>query len=403
MSQPMPPSSQQVALLDDRPFFERALVYGVRNGIVTQQKLADILNDAPKGMVQIAEFFGTQYLRPNIEEARARIVNLVSLFLEESSGGDLARAARSLRDQSFLSHSRGGSEMLKRLWAMPEDGSYGVLARQSQKQFLDDWSLRTLAEYRQALAQRQTHQLAIAAGLWFAENLGMAAADVSTVAVESVIRTAMLVYLSATTPAAVPNAAGLIAIFDAIRKKGVPAKGRKRLQEIFKVVPEPYRAVARRELQRVEAEDLPKVLDASQPMNQLIRDLEPLYFLRDFGPEDASLFDAAVSEDWQRITGGKTDDNSLLTIFLCLAADIAPKPALSRAAARALVRKLRADGFRKPPVLAFIRAAAPYEMQDDLAALWREFAAEAEAVLLDAADTTCRDALDFLRDNCIVV
>ncbi|MBK8115369.1 MAG: hypothetical protein IPK44_12980 [Candidatus Accumulibacter sp.] len=54
-------------------------------------------------------------------------------------------------------------------------------------------------------------------------------------------------------------------------------------------------------------------------------------------------------------------------------------------------------------MLAFIRAAAPYEMQDDLAALWREFAAEAEAVLLDAADTTCRDALDFLRDNCIVV
>ena len=93
----MPPSSQQVALLDDRPFFERALVYGVRNGIVTQQKLADILNDAPKGMVQIAEFFGTQYLRPNIEEARARIVNLVSLFLEESSGGDLASAARSQR------------------------------------------------------------------------------------------------------------------------------------------------------------------------------------------------------------------------------------------------------------------------------------------------------------------
>ena len=117
----MQPDRHQIAIFDDRPFFERAFVYGVRNGIIDQEKISSIRNDAPKGMVQIAEYFGTQYLRPNIEEARLRLVNLVSLFLEDSSGGDLDKAARSLRDNTFLSHSRGGSEMLTRLWSMPED------------------------------------------------------------------------------------------------------------------------------------------------------------------------------------------------------------------------------------------------------------------------------------------
>jgi hypothetical protein len=97
----MPPDSRQLAVFDDRPFFERSLVYGVRKGIIDQEKIRSILDDAPKGMVQIAAYFGTQYLRPNIEQARIRIVNLVSLYLDVHSDSDLERAARSLRDHSF--------------------------------------------------------------------------------------------------------------------------------------------------------------------------------------------------------------------------------------------------------------------------------------------------------------
>ena len=396
-------SSQQVAVFDDRPFFERALAHGVRTGIIDQSRLDSILNEAAKGMVQIAEFFGTQYLRPNIEEARVRIVNLVSLFLEQHSGGDLEVAAHSLRDSTFLSHSRGGSEMIKRLWAMPEDASYGILVRQSQKEFLAEWSMRrSLAEYQRTFEQRLDYQLAISAGLWFAENLGMPASAVSTVAVESIIRTAILVHMSGTGHAAVPNAAGLIALIERIRRKGVPAKGRKQLTAVFKDLPAAYLAVARRELERVEKEDLPRILDVSEPIHRLIRELEPLYFLRDFGPEDASLFDAAVSEDWQKITGGKTDDNSLLTIFICLAAGVPARTALGKAAARALIRKIRDEGFQRQSVLGFIRACAPYEMQDDLEALWRDFLADAEEVLRDTSDGTLSEAIAFLSENCVV-
>jgi hypothetical protein len=399
MSEPVA-DRQQLTLFDQRPFFERALQHGVYSAVIDRDKLASIVSDGAKGLLQIADFFGTRYLRPNIEEARTRMVNLVSLFLEENSGGDLDRAARSLRDHSFLSHSRGGSEMLKRLWAMPEDTSHGILVKPPQKEFLADWSRRSLPAYRQALAERQGHQLAITTALWLAERLGVSAAELSTVAAESVVRSALLVHLNGTGPLAIPTAGDLLQVVEAMRKRGVPGKGRKLLAGLLQELPASCLPVAQRELQRIESEDLPRIADRSRPLARLLQELEPLYHLRDFGPEDAGQFDAAASADWRRITAGRTDDGSLLTLFVCLAADVPPQPVLSKAAARALIRKARRDGFKRLPVLGLIRALAPYAMQDDLETLWKEFFPEAEAALLDAADTKLTEALDFLRENC---
>ncbi len=398
----MPNDHRQLAVFDDRPFFERALAFGVRAGILADEKIAAIAEDGPKGMVQIAEYFGTQYLRPNIDEARERIVNLVSLFLEEESGGDLEKAARSLRDGTFLSHSRGGSEMLKSLWAMPEDASFGIMIKQSQKTFLADWSLRSSADYRQARAERQRYQQTIDAALWFAERLGVAADDISTVASESIIRTALLLYLANGAAAALPNAAEFVGMLAGLRENGVPGKGRKSLAAIFKVLPEAHQVVTRQELHKLERDDLPRILDASQAMNKLIPELEPLYFLRDFDLEEASQFSAGVSQDWEKITAGKVDDNSLLTLFLCLAADTPPRAALSKAAARTLIGKIRKAGLQRQPALAFIRAFAPYAMQDDLEALWNEVFPELESALVDPADVSGSQALAYLKENCII-
>ena len=79
-----------------------------------------IQEDFSKGIVQIANYFGTAHLRPELELALHRMVNLISLYLEDMSGGDLQIAAASLRDKTFLSHSKAGSDMLKRLHAMPD-------------------------------------------------------------------------------------------------------------------------------------------------------------------------------------------------------------------------------------------------------------------------------------------
>ncbi|MCM8595685.1 hypothetical protein [Accumulibacter sp.] len=399
----MPPSSRQVAVFDDRPFFAKALAHGVRAGILDRERLQRILDDGPKGIVQIAEYFGTQYLRPNIEQALVRMVNLVSLHLEETSGGDLDAAARSLRENTFLSHSRGGSEMLKRLWAMPEDSSIGIDGRQSQKEFLALWSLRSLAEYRRMLEHRQVQQAVVSTALELAGRLGLKRSEISTVASESLIRSAVLVYLSGSKPPAIPTRAGLAAIVAGLRGKGVPGAGRRQLDEVMKTLPPACATIAKNNLRKVEAEDIPKILDGSRPLNEVIQRIEPFYFLREFDIDDASVADATLSNNWKKLTGGKTDDHSLLTVFVCLAAGVPARSSLSRSAARTLVRKARAEGLASPLVTAFIRDSAPHEMQDDLEALWNEFFPEIEATLLDDEDTSLNEALDFLRENCIVV
>lgn len=78
-------TDKMLALYDNRPFFERALQYGVKHRIIDRKKIDEILESGPRGMIQIAHTFGTEYLHPDILEARNRIVNLVGLSLENAS------------------------------------------------------------------------------------------------------------------------------------------------------------------------------------------------------------------------------------------------------------------------------------------------------------------------------
>ena len=55
-----------VSIYDARPFFEKALHYGVQHGIVNEQKLELICAEAPKGMVQIARYFGSEIGRAHV-------------------------------------------------------------------------------------------------------------------------------------------------------------------------------------------------------------------------------------------------------------------------------------------------------------------------------------------------
>ncbi|RYG11046.1 MAG: hypothetical protein EON92_11425, partial [Burkholderiales bacterium] len=106
-------SPSAVSLYDARPFFEKALQHGVQHGIIGPEKIEAMRVDGAKGLVQIARYFGNEFLRPELEKARDRMVNLISLYLESSCDGDVQRAAESLRDFSLLSRSKGGSDMLK--------------------------------------------------------------------------------------------------------------------------------------------------------------------------------------------------------------------------------------------------------------------------------------------------
>ncbi|MES2073722.1 MAG: hypothetical protein V4488_25435 [Pseudomonadota bacterium] len=392
-----------VSLFEDRPFFERALRLGVQQGILDQAKLAAIETDAPKGMVQIAETFGSKYLRPEIETARKRIVNLVSLYLAVTAADDLEVAAKLIRDNSFLSLSRGGSGLIKALFAMPE---YALLGREEKgrvEDFLEYWSRKeSQLDYQKALAQRQANLLEIEAGLWFGQQLELERADLQEqdADAESVIRTALLLRLTGKADGSLLNQVEFAGLLDAIRAKGI--KPKKAVKGKAVEMPEKYRSIAERIQKEIVERDLPRIQDPDISLDKLVYELKDRYYLRDYEVEDTSEYDALVSKEWTRVTKGKSDIDSLLTLFLCLAAGLPPKTSISEAAAKKLVKKIRDEGFQPDLATEFIQAAAPHEKQESLLADWAEFVEEANNYLLDDWDTNYTGAMRFLRENCYI-
>jgi hypothetical protein len=402
-----------VSLFDARPFFEKALVYGMQHGILDAARLDAMRNDAPKGMVQIARYFGTEFLRPELEKARDRMVNLVSLYLEVSSDGDLCRAAESLRDHSFLSHSKGGSDMLRALIAMPQNSHFGMHESAEftaeQIPLLAKWSLRTRPEYQAELALRSQIALLVDAAIWFAEALGQDLSDLEQAGedAEAIIRTGLLTLGARRKD--MPDWVAFEKMILALRKRhmdsgsaqtGAPANfpGLK----LPKGLPESYRDVVEGIRQSVLA-DLQKILDPGQTPRKLF-DQTPAFMGRYFWREDAlnevDHFERTASAAWDKATGGHGDESSLLTLFLCLAAGSTPKTLLTEKAAAALVRKIRKTGLQAELAQQFILNHAPQDYQSDYLELWESFIAQAMPTLQSDFDYALKDALALLRREC---
>jgi hypothetical protein len=411
-------SAAAVSLFDGRPFFEKALAHGIQHGLIDAARLDQIAIDAPKGMVQIARYFGSEFLRPELERAKDRIVNLVSLYLEHSCDGDLHRAAESLRDHSFLSRSKGGSDMLKALIGMPQSSHFGMNEGQG---FTDDhipllakWTLCSISDYRAELAQRQQVGLVLDAAFWLADAMGMEpdALQEAGKDAEAVIRTALLVL--ATRRTELPNWVAFDAMVAALRKK--PLAPTAAALPLPKNLPLEYRAVVQAVRQTVLA-DLPKIQDAALPTRKLF-DQTPAFMGRYFWVEDGlsevDHFDRAASALWHKLTAGHTDDGSLLTLFLCVATGTPPKTLLTVRTASAMVRKIRkltqarlaanpkdkTGGLDSEAVLAFIAAQAPDQYQSDYTLLWQAFVEDARPTLQSDFDYQLNDALALLRLEC---
>lgn len=201
-----------VALHDSRAFFEKALVHGLQHGILDATTLAAIHAEAPKGIVQIARYFGSEFLRPELEKARVRMVNLISLHLQEQSGGDLAAAAQLLRAHSLLSRSKAGSDLLRRLIALPDSTHFALGGNdEAQTPLLARWSLRSHADYRAEFERRSHIARSVDAALWLAARYGLDADDLEEggADAESVVRTALLWRALAPRSTAWPTAAAL--------------------------------------------------------------------------------------------------------------------------------------------------------------------------------------------------
>lgn len=398
-----------VSLFDKRPFFEKVLVYGVQNGILTQTHLDAICNDAPKGIVQIARYFGRPMLRPELEKAKDRMVNLVSLHLESSSGADLRQAAELLRDHSFLSRSKAGSDMLKAMLAMPDHSHFGmqnsVGFNDEHIPLLDKWSLRSLAEYQSELARRQQIASVVKPALWFAQMLGLdeeelVAADIEA---EAVIRTGLLALFSGHKQ--MPDWVAFEKMVLALRKKYASRAGAMpaiTLPRAIKDMPEAFKPTVQTLLQSVR-DDLPRILDNTVPVRKLFH-ATPMFMGRYFWLEDAlsevDHFDRSASNAWNKLTGERNDDASLLTLFLCVAANSTPKTSLTENAAKTLLRKIQKSGLQSDLVEQFIAENAPALHGSDYTDLWHSFIEDARPTLLSDHAYALKDALALLRREC---
>lgn len=400
-------SAAPVALYDARPFFEKALVYGVQHGLLDQAKLDVICQDAPKGMVQIARYFGNENLRPELELAKTRMVNLVSLALEQQSNGDLHRAAVSLRDHSFMSRSKAGADMLKALLAMPQNSHFGMNEHggfnDSQIPVLAKWALRSLPDYQAELAKRQQVAQLIDAAIWVANEFDVSADDLEDAGkdAEAVIRTGLLMF--ATRRTELPDWVAFDKVISGLRQKYAADVGAFKLP-LPQRTPAQFKPVIERIRQSVIA-DAPRLLDAALPTRRLF-DQTPAFMGRYFWIEDAlsevDHFDRAASDEWNKLTDGHDDEGSLMTLFVCVAANTKPKTLLTEKAAAALIRKIRKSGFQPEQAVQLIQTHAPQVHQDAYLRMWHDFVEESAKTLTSDFDYDLKDALNLLRLECNV-
>ena len=401
-STPASESSSAVAAYDNRPFFARALDFGLKNGIIDSEKLEAMRVDGAKGVVQIADFFGTAHLRTDLDDAVKRMVYLASLYLEHVADGHLPRAARSLQDHTFLSHSRGGSEMLKKLYAMPTDSIiHEPLEADGVKEFLrartltDQWSV---GDYRARLAECLTHQAEIDAACWFADVMELSPDTLFGESADNILHACLLTRIAGKDQGGLLTAAELKKFLTAFRraKKKQPVK-----PGIIDDVPEQHRALIEQHLARMIKREMPRIIDMKVPFNDLLRDYHERF--HPFATVDAvSDYDALVTNEWRKVTKGSTDSDSMNTIFLCLAAGLPPKPAISATEAKAAVRAIRNDPAGLKSVTDFIHRSAPHQMIDGLVSLWTdEFLPDVvEPWILDDLDDALEPLVRLLAEHC---
>ena len=405
----MATASTALATFDSRPFFDKALRYGVAQGIITPERLQSIQEDFAKGIVQIANFFGTAHLRPELELALHRMANLISLYLEDMSGGDLQIAAASLRDKTFLSHSKGGSDMLKRLHAMPDSTvmDNSVVSPESQRAYLDEKTAAhtiSLAEYQAELAIRQDNQTTIDFSIWLGKKMGVLRNDIDDA--DALIRSSMLVIFVDKAAFHLPTRTEFVQLIKAA--KNPKAKlSEERLKTFLKDAPADFQRLARGAMDRFIEKDMPQIRAPGRTADKLLYgDTAQVFFVSESLDEDVREYDRLVAKEWDRVTRGEADDPAVLaTVFLFVATGQLPKASMLLKEAKEVIRIFRTDGFDSTAVIGFINQHAPEATRDDLQKFWEDdLKSEAVEQLSDRdpnwPDAYMDRAVEYLKKTC---
>jgi len=402
--------TQSIASYDNAPFFEKALRYAVQHSIIDQDKIDEIINDAATGSIQIAEYFGeSSHLRKNLETSMKRMVSLVSLYLEDVTGGELNQAAQFLKEKPIRTLSRGGSQLLKSLYSMPEDEHFGSPRLDSEREFLKRSISNGLsvAKYRQTFKDCERFRQDINFATWLARKVGVPINQLNEhhVSAEHVIRTLLLFFSYGAKKITankinLPSEASLFEIFKSIRKEfgflGDVTCSTKFIDE----VPSEFQEYAKEVLLSIKNDDIPKVISQSLALEAVFNDLKVRqYFYLHDDLSEVSRFDKVLAEEWFSLTGGTEDDAHLLTLFLCAAAGLDQKTTLKVSDAKKAVLYIRQNGLLQNEVQSLIKKA-PYDEVAQLKSLWAEFIEEAMPFLLDPSDEKLNEVMVYLADRC---
>ena len=396
----------QLTTLDRRPYFERALQYGVVQGILTPERFEKILADGAKGIVQIAKYFDTAYLRQELETARDRLVTLLSLYLEAVSGGDLHAAAASLREKSLLSHSKGGSDMLRALSDLPSDTLLERALRKSPKEQKNDLNGWTYAEpldfhaYTAKLREGQARLAEVEYAIWLLAAFGQGEFDAGGEQAASVVTSAMLVLYVKGAPLRMPSRLDFERLVEAVHRAKADAP---RVREFLAGVPEPYGELARTSYTKFVERTLPQIRGCSAEFF-LHGDGSGTFFIRDDLGEDSRAYEKRVAGVWYRATSGQVDDEAVVaTVLLLVATGFPPKARLLKREAREIIAVFRNRGFDSQAVLAYVETYAPIERREYFKKLWQdELMSEADQALADPDDSDryMERATAYLQRTC---
>ena len=406
----MPSTQKSLSAYENRPFLEKALRYAAQHQALNQDDLAGIINDAATGSVQIAEYFGnSSHLRQNLEDAKNKMVSLVSLYLEHTCDGDLLQAEQLLKDKPFRTLSRSGSQMLKTLYALPEDNYFSSPRLETEAEFLKKQLVKgiSVAMYRKHLEVGTRTKLKLNFATWLLKQMGVNVRAFSELhaPVEHVIRTCILSLAYGAKKAvskgnSYPDESALFEIFSAIRKEWEFLGDVTSSKRFLSAVPPEFNDYALQTLASIEEEDIPKIVNTSTSLQPTFDQLKVAQYFFLYNPMNAvSKFDQMQADTWFSFTGGNEDDAALLTMLLCSAAGIKPKASLKASEAKKLVLAIQTQGLNETEALKLINQA-PHDEIDQLTALWQDFIEEAKPYFQDKSDVNFLQALSFLAHHC---
>jgi hypothetical protein len=410
-------TSQSIAAYDNAPFFEKAFRYAVQHNVIDQARIDEIINDAATGSIQIAEYFGdSTHLRNSLEVSMQRMVRLVSLYLEDVSSGALDQAAQLLKEKPFRTLSRGGSQMLKQLYSLPEDDHFNSPRLDSEREFLKRSLVGTMSisKYRQALETSEQFKMSLEFSHWLMKKIGAPIGPLNELhaSAEHVVRTALLVLAYGakkvgTNKSSFPDEAGLFEIFSSIRKEwsflGDVTSSIKFLEE----VPVTFQDYAKETLASIKHDDVPKIVNQSNPLESVFNDIKDRQYcyLHDDIFAEVSRFDKSRATEWtllvreNDLNSGVDHDTLYRTLFLSVTSGLPPKAKFNVSEAKKAVINIRENGLLQDEVFKLIDKA-PHEQIAHLQALWGEFVEESTPFLLDHTDEKLNEVMTYLYDRC---